>query len=164
MAKRNKRRRKIKLRTLLRLARSHFNNPNETPRTKAFSVALATFMAFMPLYGFQTITGLLLAFILRLNKILVVVLINIITPYPILPFIMYFSFRAGGVFFKTPLELDLTTTQSLDFYLTLIRENFLQYFIGGILLGCFFGALAGLITYPLFVWMSKKRKAASGSL
>lgn len=154
MEKKRKKKRKIKLKTLWRIARKHLFNPSETPRVRALSVGIAAFLAFSPFVGVQTILGLLLAFLFRLNKILIVVLINIITPYPIMPLIIFISFKIGGVFWPNPLQIELGNTFSWQF----IKENFAQYFTGGLLLACSMGPLLGLLSYPLFAYL-KQRKA-----
>lgn len=153
MGKLRKKKRKIKFATLWRAARKHLFNPSETPRIRAISVAIAAFLAFSPFFGLQTILGLLVAFFFRLNKILVVVLINIITPYPIMPLIIFLSFKMGGIFLVTPAHIGLSSSFSWPF----IKENFAQYFAGGLLLACIMGTLMGVLSYPLFVYLKKAK-------
>jgi uncharacterized protein (DUF2062 family) len=144
---------KFNAKSIWRLTRRIVFNPNESPKKRAQSVALASFLAFTPLYGVQTYIGIALAFIFRLNKVLVVVLINIITPYPLVPFIIYLSFKIGGVFVNTPAIIDKTQTFSWQ----LLGDNLVQYLSGGFLLATVMGTLLGLLSYPLFVYLGKRR-------
>jgi uncharacterized protein (DUF2062 family) len=147
-----KKRKKVSRKALWRLTRRSLINPNEAPKTRAFSVAIATFLAFVPLYGLQTILGILVAFALRLNKVLVIVLINVITPYPLVPFIMYLSFKIGGVFMDNPAQID--TGQNFSWQL--LQNNLLQYLSGGLILAVAMALLLGSISYPLFIFLQKK--------
>jgi uncharacterized protein (DUF2062 family) len=148
-----KRSKKIRRKAFLRLARRSLFNHHETPRVRAFSVGVAAFLAFVPLYGLQTILGIAVAFWLRLNKVLVIVLINIITPYPLVPLIMYFSFKVGGWFMASPAQIN----QNQQFSWQLLKDNLFQYLMGGVLLACFMALLLGTLSYPLFVLLKKRR-------
>lgn len=149
-----KKRRKVSRKALWRLTRRSLINPNESPKTRAFSVAIATFLAFVPLYGLQTILGILVAFALRLNKVLVIVLINIITPYPLVPVIMYLSFKIGGVFMEHPAQIDAGQSFSWQ----LLQNNLVQYLSGGLILAIVMALLFGALSYPLFILLQKKAR------
>lgn len=149
-----KKRRKVSRKALWRLTRRSLINPNESPKTRAFSVAIATFLAFVPLYGLQTILGILVAFALRLNKVLVIVLINIITPYPLVPVIMYLSFKIGGIFMKHPAQIDAGQSFSWQ----LLQNNLVQYLSGGLILAIVMALLLGALSYPLFIFLQKKAR------
>lgn len=47
-------------------------DPNESDLTKSVSVAVGIFISIVPLWGFQTIVAVAAAFVLRLNKPLVI--------------------------------------------------------------------------------------------
>ncbi|MGV3598397.1 MAG: DUF2062 domain-containing protein [Bacteroidota bacterium] len=149
-----KKRRKVSRKALWRLTRRSLINPNESPKTQAFSVAIATFLAFVPLYGLQTILGILVAFALRLNKVLVIVLINIITPYPLVPVIMYLSFKIGGIFMEHPAQIDAGQSFSWQ----LLQNNLVQYLSGGLILAIVMALLLGALSYPLFILLQKKAR------
>ena len=150
-----RKKRKLKLASLWRLAKRALFSMAESPEKRALSVALATFIAFTPLYGLQTILGIALAFALRLNKMLVIVLINIITPYPLVPLIIYFSFKIGGWLVPTPVQMGKGQDISTQF----LQENFTQYMAGGLLLAVVMGALLGGGSYLLFRRLHKKHAA-----
>lgn len=149
---RKRKKKKLKAKTLWRMARRALFSHKESPKRRAQSVALAAFMSFIPLYGLQTILGVFLAFVLRLNKLLVIVLINIITPYPLVPLIIYFSFKIGGWFVSTPTQVD----KNESFSWQLLQENLTQYLVGGTLLAVVMGTLLGGLSYPLFVYLQKR--------
>lgn len=146
--------RKLKAKTLFRVARRTLLSQKESPKRRAQSVALAAFMSFVPLYGLQTLLGIFLAFVLRLNKLLVIVLINIITPYPLVPLIIYLSFNIGGWFVDNPTQLG----KNQSFSWQLLQDNLAQYLAGGMLLAIAMGSLLGGLSYPLFVHLQKRRK------
>lgn len=152
---RKKKRRKPKAKVLWRLVRRILTVNKETPNKKAQSVALAAFMSFTPLYGVQTYIGIALAFLFKLNKIRVVVLIQIITPYPIVPFIIYLSFKIGGFFVDAPALVG----KNVHFTWELLKENLLQYLTGGFLLAIVMGVVLGLGSYPLFKYLDKRKNA-----
>lgn len=149
-----RKRRKLRRSTLWRLLRRYLFGGKETSLKKAKSVALASFMAFTPLYGIQTYIGLLLAYLLKLNKIRVAILINIVTPYPIVPFIIYFSFKIGGVFLETPIIVG----KDVEFTWQLLFDNLLQYLTGGFILATVMGILLGFLSYPLFIYLDKRKQ------
>ncbi len=151
---RKRKKKKLKAKTLWRVARRTLVSQKESPKRRAQSVALAAFMSFIPLYGLQTILGVFLAFVLRLNKLLVIVLINIITPYPLVPLIIYLSFKVGGWFVNNPAQVGKYESFSWQ----LLQDNLAQYLVGGLLLALAMGSLLGSLSYPLFVYLQKRTK------
>jgi len=131
------------------MARREVFSHRQSPKIRAFTVALGVFLAFTPLYGLQTIVGLALAFLLRLNKILIVVLVNLVTPYPAIPFIIYASYTIGGWFIP-----------GAGFAGQPGSDNLVQYLTGGFLLAVFMGLISGMVAYPLFVY-SRRRSQRS---
>lgn len=150
---RAKRRKKIKVKLLLRFARRVLFSSNETTLKKAQSMALASFMAFTPLYGLQTYIGIALAFLFKLNKVRVAILINIVTPYPIVPLIIYFSFKVGGIFVNAPTLVG----KDVSFSWELLQDNLVQYLLGGFLLAIIMGLILGILSYPMFKYLDKKK-------
>lgn len=155
-----RKRKKIKPKALWRVARRALFSSSETPKKRAQSVALAAFMSFIPLYGIQTILGVVLAFLLRLNKLLVAVLINIITPYPLVPLIIYFSFKVGSLFVANP----TVVSKNVDFSWQLLQDNLVQYLLGGTFLAIVMAVVLGGLSYPVFLVLNKKKanKTATG--
>ncbi|MDL5049075.1 DUF2062 domain-containing protein [Oscillatoria amoena NRMC-F 0135] len=98
--------------------------------------------------------GILVAFALRLNKVLVIVLINIITPYPLVPVIMYLSFKIGGIFMEHPAQIDAGQSFSWQ----LLQNNLVQYLSGGLILAIVMALLLGALSYPIFILLQKKAR------
>jgi uncharacterized protein (DUF2062 family) len=114
-------------------------------------------MGIAPIWGFQMIVAAFLAHIFRLNKIIVLIFSNISLP-PVIPFIIYFSYQFGGLFFDNPQEFDIDTIYYLkqqivdgEFYNTLKEFGYsiIQYILGSLLLGLSLGILSFLISWSL---------------
>jgi glycosyltransferase involved in cell wall biosynthesis len=122
---------------------------------KSVSVAFGIFMGIAPIWGFQLVSAIFLAVLLRLNKGLVIVFANISIP-PIIPLIIYASYRFGAFWMPANAHaISLTKTLSLS----AIRYNFKQYLAGSISLAITAGLVSGLITYLLLQLFSKKKQA-----
>ncbi len=121
---------------------------------KSLSVALGICMGIMPIWGFQLITAVFLAVLLRLNKGLVIVFANISIP-PMIPLIIYASYRVGALWMPGSAHA-VSMTKFLS--LSAIRYNFKQYLVGSVSLALFAGGAAGLITYVLLRVFSKKNR------
>ncbi|GAB3655193.1 DUF2062 domain-containing protein [Hymenobacter agri] len=117
-------------------------NAEESAGRKALAVAFGVFMGIVPLWGFQLAVAIPAAFALRLNRYLVVLAANISLP-PMIPFILYMSYLAGGLVVARPLHL--ASAEGLT--LASIHQNFVQYFVGAWLLAGAAAALAGAATY-----------------
>jgi len=130
-------------------------DPSQSNLRKSVSVAFGIFMGIIPIWGFQLVTAIFLAMLLRLNKGLVIVFANISIP-PMIPLIIYASYRFGAFWMPENANMiSLTKTLSLS----AIRYNFKQYLAGSISLAIAAGLVAGLITYLLLIIFSKKNQA-----
>jgi uncharacterized protein (DUF2062 family) len=122
---------------------------------KSVSVAFGIFMGIIPIWGFQLVSAIFIAVLLKLNKGLVIVFANISIP-PMIPLIIYASYRFGAFWMPAGAHtISLTKTLSLS----AIRYNFKQYLAGSISLAVTAGLVAGLITYLLLQLFSKKNQA-----
>ncbi len=127
---------------------------NETPHKVASAVGFGLFMGILPVWGFQMLLAAFFAHLMKLNKVLVLVASNISIP-PMIPFIVYFSYRTGGLFFND--GLNLLNKKSLDLLQQHIAQGdfyqimeqlglgIWQYVIGSIFLG-FTVAATGWVT------------------
>ena len=70
-------------------------DPSQSDLRKSVSVAFGIFMGILPIWGFQLVSAIFLAVLLRLNKGLVIVFANISIP-PMIPLIIYASYRFGA--------------------------------------------------------------------
>ena len=130
-------------------------DPSQSNLRKSVSVAFGIFMGILPIWGFQLVSAIFLAVLLRLNKGLVIVFANISIP-PMIPLIIYASYRFGAFWMPANAQvISLTKTLSLS----AIRYNFKQYLAGSISLAIIAGLVTGLITYLLLQLFSKKNQA-----
>lgn len=127
---------------------------NDTRLKKSLSVALGVFMGIAPFWGFQTILVLLLAVVLRLNKLIAFAFSNISIP-PFIPFIVYLSLKMGGF---------LLTGSSKDFNWEDLKNaegvanNIYEYIVGSFSLAIIMAVLFGGLSY-VFLWILDKAKS-----
>lgn len=115
-------------------------DPNESDLTKSISVAVGIFISIVPLWGFQTIVAVAAAFVLRLNKPLVIAASYFSVP-PMTPFILYFSVIFGGVFVSKPIAFSLS-----NIGLDVLQAALFQYVVGSIALAVVVASTFGLAT------------------
>jgi glycosyltransferase involved in cell wall biosynthesis len=116
------------------------------------SIMFGVFMGIVPIWGYQLITAIALAYLLRLNKFIVIVAANISIP-PMIPFIIYLSYLTGSWI----LSAEGNLTFSSDFSLAWVRDNLLQYIIGSLVLAVIASALFGLLTFTMLKWLHRRR-------
>jgi glycosyltransferase involved in cell wall biosynthesis len=130
--------------------------PDETDATKISSVAFGLFMGIVPLWGLQLVTAILLAVLLRLNKPLVILAANISIP-PMIPFILFASFKIGAVWMPGG---GSTFQFSRDLTLSDISINARQYLLGSISLAVLTAVLGALLTF-LFLKLTARKAATT---
>ncbi len=143
---------------------------NENPLKISAAMGFGVFMGFTPIWGFQMLVAVFLAHALRLNKFLVLAFSNVSIP-PAIPFIIYFSYKTGGLFFNNSVEFNSETLRQLKqqvldghFYKTLNEFGYsiLQYVTGSLVLGLFAGIAVSFIAYILIrIFNSKKTEQKS---
>lgn len=131
-------------------------NAEESAQTKALSVAFGVFMGIAPIWGFQLLVAIPLAIFLRLNRYLVVLSANISLP-PMIPLLIYLSYRMGGLVVPKPLHL--ASAEGLT--LASIHQNFVQYFVGSWLLASIAALVAGAATYAAHQLAPRKKRLAA---
>lgn len=120
-------------------------NPEEKEHVKVASIALGLFMGIVPIWGFQLMTAIALAFLLRLNKVLVVLAANISIP-PMIPLIIWLSLQLGR--FWMPGEVPpLAFSADLSWHDIDVHAR--QYVFGSITLAVLTALGGGLITLAL---------------
>jgi glycosyltransferase involved in cell wall biosynthesis len=129
-------------------------DPSQSDLRKSVSVAFGIFMGILPIWGFQLIVAIFGAILFRLNKGLVIVFANVSIP-PMIPLIIYTSYRFGAYWMPEPAPL-ISLTKSLS--LSAIRYNFKQYLVGSISLSIVAAIVAGLISLVLLKIFSKKKR------
>jgi len=139
---------------------------NENPMKVAVALGFGVFMGVSPIWGFQMLTAAFMAHLMRLNKILVLIASNISIP-PLIPFIIYFSYKTGGLLLGGKGTLTKETLIDLkdqllnsNFYDTLqeLGYNLFQYVIGSLFFGLVLGLATCLVSYLLLVLLKKKEE------
>lgn len=111
---------------------------HESPASKANSVALGLFFGIVPIWGFQFATALIVAHLLKLNKVVVGLTAQISVP-PMIPFILYGSVKTGEWVLNEEVHLKFSKMLSLE-----TLNNLYVYGIGACVLSVI-AAVAGWI-------------------
>ena len=139
---------------------------NENTAKVSIAMGFGIFMGIVPIWGFQMIVAALLAHFFKLNKIIVLAFSNISLP-PVIPFIVYFSYKVGGLVMDNPKEFTSETLSYLKhqimhggFYNTLNEFGYsiFQYVIGSILLGVLLGSATAIVSYIIIKATKTKRE------
>ena len=118
----------------------------------ATSIGFGVFMGIVPIWGYQMIVALALAYLLKLHKPFVIVAANISIP-PMIPFIIFGSIATGALIMGIPMT---NLSFSDGFGLDSITSNLLQYAIGSLVLACIAGILSGSFSYLLLLLLRRK--------
>lgn len=123
---------------------------NDSPKKKALSIALGTFIGLCPLYGLHTVIVIFLAIFLKLNKTIAFAFSNVSIP-PFMPFIFFASFKIGYWLLGSNFTLSLTQiTEDFD-----ILENVEAFIIGSFSLATIGAFLFGITSYVAFTLFGK---------
>ena len=129
-------------------------NKNESNFTKACSIAFGVFMGIIPIWGFQLIVAIALAFLLKLNKFLVIIFANISIP-PMIPIIIFGSLVCGKIWTGNSMIPNVLT---LNF--EKIKPFLLQYIVGSITLAFIAAITSGIISYIILRLIRKETQQA----
>ncbi len=142
----------IRKKSIREFFREYIVNSKDTNANLAKSVALGLFIGVAPIWGWQIVTTLGLAHLLRLNKFVAVSASNISLP-PMLPFVIFLSYLIGGwVMGAKVSHIQYSEGMGLQW----IRENLVQYLLGSIVFGIVLAAVFGPIAYLLLHLFRKK--------
>ncbi|HTE27121.1 DUF2062 domain-containing protein [Flavitalea sp.] len=128
---------------LKEVLRNQLFNTGQSDTRKAFSIAFGVFMGIIPIWGFQLVTAIFLAMLLRLNKALVIIAANISIP-PMIPLIIFLSYKMGAWWMG---DRVMTLSFSRNINLETIKANLEQYIYGSITLAIIAALLTGLIAW-----------------
>jgi uncharacterized protein (DUF2062 family) len=142
--------RQINKKGLWKIIRDEAVKSDESNLSKAKSIGFGFFMGIVPVWGFQLLIGIPLSIYFKMNKVLFLTAANISIP-PFIPFIIFGSYKFGGMFYQNGVQL--TSFENLT--LSSIHVNFVQYFIGGTLLAVAAGLAGFAITYLLLAIFRK---------
>ena len=150
------------------IVKEQMKQHNENPGKVASALGFGVFMGIVPIWGFQMLTAVALAHLLRLNKILVLAASNISIP-PVVPLIIYFSYKTGGLVLGTQGTL---TKETLGFLKDRIMSghfyeawhelgyNLYQYVMGSLAFGLAAGLTVFVVSYFLLVLFQPKNAGA----
>ncbi|ACT93207.1 DUF2062 domain-containing protein [Dyadobacter fermentans] len=142
----------IRKKGLWKIIREEAVKPGESNLSKARSVGFGFFMGIVPIWGFQLMVGIPMSIVFRMNKVLFLTAAHISIP-PAIPFIIYASYKFGGLFYRNGAEI--TSFENLT--LESIHVNFVQYFLGGTLLAAAVGAAGFVVSLMLLTLLRPKR-------
>jgi len=118
------------------------------------SIMFGVFMGIIPLWGYQLITAIALAYVFKLNKLIVGVAANI-SITPMIPVIIYLSYLTGGIVLGTDIsKLPFNAGLSIE----LFTLNIKQYLIGSFVLASIASSLIGTFFYVLLLFVRKDHR------
>jgi len=118
---------------------------NNSNSVIALSLALGAFLAFSPAWGFQTALAISLAVLFRLNKVLVLITVNISSIPPLIPLILIVGYQVGTFILTGAFQSEVPDLMNLK----TLGENYLQFAIGSLLVASSIGALFFVVIYLL---------------
>lgn len=119
--------------------------------TIALSLSLGVFLAFSPAWGFQTILAISFALLLKLNKVLVLIAVNISSIPPLIPLIVIAGYQTGALILHGKFQKEIPDLMNLS----TLGENYLQFALGSLV----FAILVGLIFYlVIYLILGRYRK------
>jgi glycosyltransferase involved in cell wall biosynthesis len=119
-----------------------FFNSSETVLKRSLSVAFGVFMGIIPIWGFQLVAAIALAFLFRLNKPLVILFANISIP-PMIPLILFLSLVCGKFWVSNSTIPLFNSALNLE----TIKPFLLQYIAGSISLAILSAIVFGTLTF-----------------
>lgn len=124
---------------------------DESSAVKAASIGFGLLMSVTPLWGFQSIVGLPVAIVFRLNKVLFLLFVNTSIP-PLIPLIVYLSFLMGTPFAS---KNQVSASNISDFSMETIQTNLVQYTYGSLILAILWGVVGFAVAYPIIKALKK---------
>jgi uncharacterized protein (DUF2062 family) len=125
-------------------------NSSDSNLKLTFSIAFGIFMGIVPVWGYQMLIALFLAWLLKLNKVIVIAAANISLP-PMIPFILYFSYITGVYVTGSSLRLNFS-----EISFQIIKQNLLCYIVGSVVFAMLMAFVMGTISYVL-LWVFRKK-------
>jgi uncharacterized protein (DUF2062 family) len=116
-----------------------FNRQGVSGGEIAFGIALGTFIGFIPMIGVHTVLAIGLAYILRLNPLMLLLGTQISNPFSF-PFLLYISVEAGNVILHRKL-LGISFSREI---------NYVDYYIIPLIIGSIvIGTIVSGVSYLL---------------
>lgn len=140
----------------LRLIKAEAVKPQESNLIKSLSLGFGVFMGIIPVWGFQLIIGMPLAVLFRMNKVLFFAAANISIP-PMIPIIIYTSYKLGNYFLGGSLEV----LNSSELTLESISIDAEKYFLGATILAILSFVIVTLVSFSALQFLKKIKKPIS---
>ncbi|MDI1356450.1 MAG: DUF2062 domain-containing protein [bacterium] len=133
----------------------HFFSEQETILHKSSSVALGIFFGIVPIWGYQLISAIAAAYLLKLNRAIVILSANISFP-PFIPFILIASLQMGELVTGDEAHITLSNIS-----LENMKTNLFTYLVGATVLAVSMALFMGLFTFLTLTLLSKRNKSVS---
>lgn len=148
----------LKRKSWKELFREHVLNNKDSNLKISASVALGATFSSLPIWGWQMVASVAVAYVLRLNKFITLVFSNLSIP-PMIPFIIFFSHMTGGwVMGKNISEMKFDGSVTLKW----IEQNLVQYLIGSVVFSVLLGLCLGTAAF-LLLSLFRRRKVKEQS-
>ncbi len=130
-----------------------FKKDQNQPQKLASAVGVGLFFGILPIWGFQMIAAFAIAAYFNLNRALVLLVSNISIP-PMIPLIVFASFKFGALFVDNPVSLvAISEVDAQTIYLQIK-----QYIIGSSLLAFFLGIIGFIFVRVLELLINRGQK------
>ena len=116
----------------------------DTNERLAVSVAVGSFFSSLPVWGWQMVLAVSVAYAFKLNKFVVLVSSNLSVP-PMIPVLIFLSYFTGGLILGTQEPIAYAPGLSLAW----LKHNLVQYLVGSVVFSIVLGLTFGLISYIL---------------
>ncbi|CAM1348440.1 DUF2062 domain-containing protein [Tenacibaculum insulae] len=144
--------RKFKKKSFKRFIVEDILGNNDSPKKKAFSIALGIFIGLTPLWGLHTFIVIFLALILKLNKTLAFAFSNISLP-PFIPFIIFASIQVGNFILDQNQTINFANiTTNFD-----VLKHLKTYIVGSFCLATITSIILGALSYLLILFFQKEK-------
>ena len=146
--------RKFKKKGLKQFLMEDLLGSQDSPRKKAFSIALGVFIGLSPLWGFHTLLVIFLAILLNLNKAIAFAFSNVSLP-PFIPFVLYASSKMGQ--YVLGIEYSYTMEEMTENFE--VMKHLKAYIVGSFSLAISAAIILGFLGYLIFSIFNRKQLA-----
>ncbi len=146
--------RNLKKKNIKKFLKDEIINGTQSNAKITHAVMLGLFMGVTPFWGWQMILTVFFSGLLKVNKVIALIAAQISLP-PMIPFIIYGSYKIGGVMLNQ--QGTIPFDQSIN--LSMVGENLLQYVVGSFGLGILLAAVSGPLVYLLLLIFRRKESS-----
>lgn len=150
----------IKKKRFRKFVRENLFDSNESAGKLAGAVALGIFWGIMPIWGYQWAAALVMAQLLKLNKLITYTFTNISIP-PMIPLILFASLQLGMLIIPDS-RFHISYSSGINF--NEVKIHLTQYLAGSLVLACLAAICAGLLTFVLIRIFRNNRAQAQNQL